>query len=578
MRLRLVICHLLVSAIAVTSHAAVAQTGKAGHPPKRATASRHSQDARAQAPAAAAPAPDPTRKEFIAPGLIEDRVASVVAEKCPSSALTDPTDEGRRYLTGFDATFRPMLEPLTDPVELQVNLEAYRRCIDRAIAAIQALPHYALAGDQDDDCFDCNIVFANVALQIPRLREIKGLSYLVPPNLGDQDPKAAAAEIRRAIDDFRVIQEDFRAQAEAVIDRRQRVVSRRRNAAIEAANRAAMTATIAGIAGAGLGMAMGLPARQSAQIAQQNTMQQYGVINQQLSGQLAKVNVQQAAITGASDGLFSVSPDGGWTDDGIRVTLPRFLGIEDNGSGREWGGVTGALSNALPARFLVHVLVRLDSRHAAACTGTLVAPRLVLTNRHCVQNIESQEFFEPDQFSVRWEYHTVKSAGVASSYDDFEVQEVFTSDRATPLRRDEINDWAFLLLKTPFSASGIDLVSPEELAKHPNFRAAVAGYSGDLNHGGEITMDWGCLAHWDRSGMIQHRCRTFHGASGSPIVAVDGTFGRLRVVGVNAATAVGGEIANGPVPNEAYAGALKIGTGSSEMYATYQALIERYGR
>jgi hypothetical protein len=124
----------------------------------------------------------------------------------------------------------------------------------------------------------------------------------------------------------------------------------------------------------------------------------------------------------------------------------------------------------------------------------------------------------------------------------------------------------------------LTLVDPAERAKHPNLRIAVAGYSDDLNSGSEITMDWGCRAQWLPSGQIAHRCRTFHDSSGSPIVVVDGGFGRRSVIGVNAATSLSDfATTGGQVTDEVYAGAPKIGTGSAEMSATYQVIKRQLG-
>ena len=63
-------------------------------------------------------------------------------------------------------------------------------------------------------------------------------------------------------------------------------------------------------------------------------------------------------------------------------------------------------------------------------------------------------------------------------------------------------------------------------------RLVVAGYSGDLNNGSLITMDYGCPLM--RTGdWIDYKCATFHGASGSPILLANGPYRLTHVVGVN---------------------------------------------
>ncbi|WP_425231198.1 hypothetical protein [Sphingomonas sp.] len=78
-------------------------------------------------------------------------------------------------------------------------------------------------------------------------------------------------------------------------------------------------------------------------------------------------------------------------------------------------------------------------------------------------------------------------------------------------------------------------------------------------------MDWGCRARW-LNNSIFHRCHMWSGASGSPIVAVDGAFARDEIVGVNAADY--GHLNSGSDEG------LRVGPASDELYRTWLRLRE----
>jgi hypothetical protein len=61
----------------------------------------------------------------------------------------------------------------------------------------------------------------------------------------------------------------------------------------------------------------------------------------------------------------------------------------------------------------------------------------------------------------------------------------------------------------------------------------VAGYSGDLNEGRLMTMDYGCPILSDGDA-IEYKCATFGGSSGSPLLLANGPYRLTHVVGVNA--------------------------------------------
>jgi V8-like Glu-specific endopeptidase len=520
-------------------------------------------------PRAAPPLAEAAAPQFSPADEIEPRVTTMLEEKCPRRLIAKTAND--QILVDFDGSFRPLLIPTASPSDLQVALEAYRRCIDRAIAAIGSSYRHTLADPSPDaNCLDCTIAMAELGAELPRLREIKGLTYLMAPRLRDQEPIAAVRYIRDAVDEFGTSQAAYRSEASDILRDRSNALNERKYQAIRQANKQTMISTLSGLAIAGIGMASGMSNQQAAQMGQQAIMQQYDATNAQLTSVSARIESQKADITGVEEALFAAPIDGQWHDDGIRVTVPRLLTNELIAGKRDLAGTTGALTDLIHLRMLVHIQLKL-ANGTGFCTGSIVAPRLILTNRHCVEDLQTGERFRPEQFTVRWEYHDAANVGLRRTADRYAVRQVVTTDGPLDGTR-HLNDWAFLVLAKSTGNKGLAIVDPSARSDRTQMRIAVAGYSADLNEGSEITMDWGCRALWLPNGQIVHRCRTFHGASGSPIIAVDGSFGRMMIVGVHAATSVadvaGPGEATGPIPPAVN----KFGTGTGEMFSTYRDL------
>ena len=300
--------------------------------------------------------------------------------------------------------------------------------------------------------------------------------------------------------------------------------------------------------------------------------QSFAQISTALTSVQERIAAQREAVDATSANMFSAPGDGRWSDDGIRVTLPRLVTGQYVSGRRITVEPTGALIDLLHVNELVRLQIDLGDGRAASCTGSLVGSRLVLTNRHCVED-EGGGRFDPSQLTVRYAFHGATDVGLTTRASTFAVQQVVTSDGS--LDSTSLNDWAFLILSKRATSTWLDVADPRQRTAQSTLRIAVAGYSSDLNKGSEITMDWGCRARWLPSGSITHRCRTFPGASGSPIVSVDGAFGRREVIGVHAAGARAIDAATGAT--RASASAEKYGTGSDEMYATYRDLKRQLG-
>ena len=500
---------------------------------------------------------------------IENEVEDLLAVKCPARLVAPSPDTDESVLIAFDDAFAPLITPAYGARPYEVALEAYRRCIDRAITQIQRTPHYALIDpNADEDCFDCAISLSDLALQIPRLRQLQGLTYLDSDEIADQDPAKALALIRQSIADFDAVQAEFRSDAERLIDRRERALDEQRRAAESAARRETTIGLITGLAAVGMGAAAGLGRQQTTQIAEQAMQRQFALANANLGVRLAAIQQNQVRIDAVNSGISDRGNTGAWRDDGIRVVLPRLSLWESNGLKR-WGATfTGGMGDEFHFDYLVHVIANLPDGREFSCTGSIVAPRLVLTNRHCVQDPEDGTGIAPRAYTVVRDSYEGGEGGVVRRSNKRAVVKWASPDLNISIQEDRSRDWALLVLDKAFFEGGLDLVSPAELARHPKFRIAVAGYSSDLNDGDQVTMDWGCLGEWD-DGLIRHLCRTFSGASGSPIIAVDGSFGRHKVLGVHAASYRD--------PNDPAAG-LKSGAASQQLYDTWQDTKAEYAR
>ncbi|WP_419809890.1 trypsin-like peptidase domain-containing protein [Sphingomonas sp.] len=543
---------------------------------------RRGQGARRARPPAARPAPEPAAVVLDADGLpsfagtaaplapaeqrlpiraLEGRVQAMLTAHCPAQPI-DGADRAR--LVGFDTGFAGDLAA-ADATTRQVALEAYRRCIDRAIAAIQASPNYVIRNPREAACVECPVLLSDLAVQAPRLRVLKGLTYLAPAHMADQNPKAALETLRQGVADFGAVQASFQQQAQVAFDAKRRIVQQGRHEAEQQATTRGKGAALGALLGAVQGIVRGQGAGQALQGAGGTARQQFGQIGKELVDRERQVAQQQSAINANRRGMFVAPPLGNWSDDGIRVTLPRVVASVSQGGTAVNAPGFGALTATFHAYRVVRLMLRLDAKTSEVCTGSIVGPRLILTNRHCAttQNGEGA-VLAPNAFTVEWRYAVAGDTDMRTGVTTSRVAKVVTTSLAERLSPRSINDWAFLVTREKVGADGwLRLADPVRVARAGEFRIALAGYSADLNQGSEITMDWGCRARWlDNS--IFHRCHMWSGASGSPIVAVDGAFARDEIVGVNAADY--GDLQSGSQEG------LRVGPASAEMYATWLRL------